>query len=556
MHNVSDAFKKAVTAYGRQTKVSITIGSTTFTGSSVVSVRYGYEGGLLRSVMRECDIELEMVNETIEGMDITVAHDGAGNVYITGESVTVEEDGYGNVILNIPGATVTTIGNEVVVESPDSLKLERGTEISNVSVGVKAIDQSQYSMMDLGLFVIEEIEWDKANSSVVLKCYDEMLYAMVPYDLELTFPMTLREYAEAVCDRFGWSLKNESFVNESVVIEEEKYDSTYTFRDVLDEIAQAAAGTIAFVDGDISILYPTDSGETYDAENMISSDGITIGELYGPINSVVISRTPQEDNIYRMAYGVSAEDAIEWKIENNQLMDSHREDFIDAIFEQINGTSFYLYEFHSFGYLYLDLCDKFTLRDQSGREYPCLMLSDEFTIGQGIDEISSCTRPEQSTTDYAAASKSDRVLNKTILRVDKQEQEIVGLVSKTTELSSDTAALKTDITELKQTAESISITITKLEEDGYGKVTTSVNKYTFDDDGLDISKEGELISNRIDNTGMYVKEDNTVVLSANNDGVNAVNIKVKQYLVVGSYSRFEDFVNSDGEERTGCFWLD
>lgn len=555
MHTVSDAFKNAVTAYGRQTKAVIKIGSTGFTGSSVVSVRYGYKGGLLRSVMRECDIELEAVSETLPGAELTVEDDGNGNITIYGDAVTVTDDGEGNVVLTIDGGTVTEDGYDVSIDTPSSVKLEKGTEIDSVSVGVKTEDETEYSMLDLGGFVVDEIEWDKANNSVVLKCYDEILFSMVPYDLELTFPMTLGEYLAAVCDRFGWTLETPTFVNSDVVVEEEKYDATYTFRSVLDEIAQAAAGTISIKGKVLSVLYPTDCGETYTADNMTASDGITIGELYGPVNSVVIARTPQEDNIYRIAEDVAFEEAVEIKIENNQIMDSHREDFIDAIFEQLNGLSFYLYDFHSFGYLYVDLCDVFTLLDQSGNAYSCLMLNDEFTVGQGIDETSFCDAPDATETDYNAASTSDRVLNQTILRVDKQEQEITGLVKNMEVAQNGIDVLQGSMTEVKQTADALTITVTKIEQDGAEKVKTSVNAYTFDDEGLKISKDDEPITNRIDNTGMYVKNNDEVVLSANNEGVNAVDITVRNYLVVGEHSRFEDFISTDGEERTGCFWL-
>lgn len=553
MRTVSDAFKNAVTAYGRQTKIVVTVGGKSFTGSAIVSVRHAFKGSLLRSVMREMDIELEGVSETIPGAELLVEDDGNGNVIISGSAVTTSDDGEGNVTINVEGATVSINDDEVSVDTQASIKLEKGTEITSVSVGVKA-PGGEFSMCDLGGCVINEVEWDKAMNSVVLKCYDEMIYSMVPYDLVVTYPITVGNYLGAICSRFGWTLGTTYFVNSDVEIEEEKFDSTYTFRDVLDQIAQVSAGVIAFKDRELCVLYATQTDAVLKAENMISSDGITIGELYGPVTSVVLARTPQEDNIYRIAEDVPFEETVEFKIENNQIMDSHREDFIDGIFNALNGMTYYLYDYHSFGYLYVDLCDIFILQDQNGNGYSCLMLSNEFTIGQGIDEVSSGVRPDETETDYSAASLSDRVLNQTILRVDKQEQEITGLVSRTDVLANDTDALKTSMTEVKQTAEKLTITVTNIEENGVEKVKTSMG-YTFDNEGMKVAKEGDPINSRVDNTGLYVMEQDTTVLSANNDGVNAVNIKVKQYLTVGKHSRFEDFINENGEERTGCFWL-
>lgn len=113
--------------------------------------------------------------------------------------------------------------------------------------------------------------------------------------------------------------------------------------------------------------------------------------------------------------------------------------------------------------------------------------------------------------------------------------------------------------EIEQTAEGINIIIKQIcsEKDGeytVDRVKTSTG-YTFDESGLEIYKEGNEIKNLLDNTGMYVKrvdaEKEENVLVANNDGVEAINLKSKQYLIVGKNSRFEDYT----ESRTGCFYI-
>jgi hypothetical protein len=51
--------------------------------------------------------------------------------------------------------------------------------------------------------------------------------------------------------------------------------------------------------------------------------------------------------------------------------------------------------------------------------------------------------------------------------------------------------------------------------------------------------------------GMVVYRDETAVLTANNEGVDAVNLHASTYLIVGGKSRFETY----GDNRTGCFWI-
>lgn len=84
-------------------------------------------------------------------------------------------------------------------------------------------------------------------------------------------------------------------------------------------------------------------------------------------------------------------------------------------------------------------------------------------------------------------------------------------------------------------------------ENGVTKVKTSTG-YTFDENGLNISKDGEEMQNLLTNKGMYVKRDETDILVADPTGVNAINLYARQYLSVGSYSRWEDY-----EDGTGCF---
>ena len=406
-----------------------------------------------------------------------------------------------------------------------------------------------------GTFIVESANFKEETNSHILTCYDLLLPAMKPYQSIVPFPteegetsnVTLGDYLQAICNWLGVELATPTFTNSDVIIDGEKYDDTCTFRDVLTEIAQAAAGTIAIKNDKLYVLYPTNSDVTLDPSNLKSIDA---GECYGPVNSVVIARTPQEDNIYKQVPG--AENICEIKIENNQLMDSQREDFIDGIFNTLNGFSFVPYELESFGIGVLDICDFFTVEGISGNTYPFLHLSGGMEITQGIMEWSKGEVPKATKTEYKAASTTDRVLKQTILRVDKQEQEIQALVTNTentkNELSGQMEAITKSV-EQKITPEQMQIKITEAVE-GIDSITTETG-YTFDKDGLHIQKSGEEIENRIDNKGMYVGRGGDDVLIADAEGVKALNLTARQYLTIGTNSRLEDFAGN----RTACFYI-
>ena len=51
---------------------------------------------------------------------------------------------------------------------------------------------------------------------------------------------------------------------------------------------------------------------------------------------------------------------------------------------------------------------------------------------------------------------------------------------------------------------------------------------------------------------MTVKKGNEDVLTANNEGVKAIDLHATTYLIVGDYSRFENYGT---QARTACYWI-
>lgn len=108
--------------------------------------------------------------------------------------------------------------------------------------------------------------------------------------------------------------------------------------------------------------------------------------------------------------------------------------------------------------------------------------------------------------------------------------------------------------EMKVDADEVNIAIeNRLKSIDVESVTTRTG-YRFDGEGLTISKSGTEITNLIDSTGMHVTRDGEEILTADKDGVNAMNLHAKTYLIIGKdegRSRFEDYL----DDRTGCFWI-
>ena len=107
---------------------------------------------------------------------------------------------------------------------------------------------------------------------------------------------------------------------------------------------------------------------------------------------------------------------------------------------------------------------------------------------------------------------------------------------------------------LDLTTEGLTLEFKRVLENANG-IHISGTKHTLNEDGLAIEKEGESMKSLLNNTGLKVSrrtgESYTPVLTANDEGVIALNLKAEQYLNVGKNARFEDY----GTGRTACFWV-
>lgn len=115
-----------------------------------------------------------------------------------------------------------------------------------------------------------------------------------------------------------------------------------------------------------------------------------------------------------------------------------------------------------------------------------------------------------------------------------------------------------EIAKLKIDNESINISIQGLADRGVSEVTTTTG-FTFNAEGLTIYETGKDIENKLNNEGMQVSrisgDESIPILIANADGVDALNLHSRQFLIIGNNSRFENYDNGTDANRTACFYI-
>ena len=338
--------------------------------------------------------------------------------------------------------------------------------IINCQIGIKV--NEQYEMLNYGNYVVYKSEKQEDTNTYKLTCYDKMLYSMKQNeDLGINYPIKIKDYLIALGNKIGLSVANTTFYNQDMKIPSELYlGQEYTYRDILDEIAQATGSIICLNENDeIVVKYPTQTNDTID-EDYLKDINVDFGQKYGVINSIVLSRSGESDNVYlRDEKSVAQNGLTEVKIVDNQIMNfNNRSDYLQGILNALNGLYYYLNDFNSTGILYYDVGDLYNV--QIGENtYQCLMLNDEINVTTGIEEIVHTDMPEKSETDYSKADKTDMRINKTYLIVDKQNQKIESVVNSVTEQNNKISQITQTVDEVNSKISDIADVTTYGESD-------------------------------------------------------------------------------------------
>ena len=170
-------------------------------------------------------------------------------------------------------------------------------------------------------------------------------------------------------------------------------------------------------------------------------------------------------------------------------------------------------------------------------------------------ENSIATITERTTTLEAKTSENEKQINNKHQEILKQ---LDGYVT-----DADIVAVKESV-KTAQNESSYAIEIAKqIQVNGVDKVTTKTG-YTFGEDGLNIERSGAKVKSKLNEAGLDIRDatgssNESLMFAGYDEGlgetiVKTKNLTVDKYLVIGKYSRMEDFVK-DGVAGTGMFWI-
>ena len=352
-----------------------------------------------------------------------------GNNLLTTETGIVEYDEgvINNVNVLFNTSLLKTTCKSVQIDCNN--KIEVGTKI-NVRIGVYIPENDDFEYVNYGdYYIIDEPVYQADTKSYLITAYDKMVQSMVDYDsnpLSITYPITHKNLIKAICSKLGWEEELGTYDCETTEIKENIYSGQgLTYRDILDDLNGAMGGSLMFaIDNQLICKQPTETNLIIEDDDLKDTN-VDFGDKYGPVNALTISSNKDViiDN-REDSSSIQENGKTEFKLNDNLLMIKQSDDFIDDLFNKIDGLEYNIFDVSSTGILILEPLDIFTFR-HDGVDYKTIMLNDDIQLSQGLEENLYVEKPEETESEYITNDKNEKKLNNASISVDKANAEVI-----------------------------------------------------------------------------------------------------------------------------------
>ena len=423
-------------------------------------------------------------------------------------------------------------------------------------------------------FKVTEVHRDEKTNALSVTAYDAIHEATTHTFAELLGlgeSYTLLDVATACASVLGLPLSVGADLLPAFALNNAhgaNFEGTETLRAVLDDIAEATQ-TIYYINNNWALTFKRldrdgDAVFTISKDKYFDLDSKTNRRLTG-----IVSATELGDNVS----ATTGQSGTTQYIRDNafwELRDDIAE-LVENAVANVGGLAIAQFNCDNWrGNFLLEIGDKIELVTKDGERVTSYVLNDVITYNGFLSESTQWNYTDNNGESLDNPSTLGELLKQTYAKVDKQNkkielavQEVNGQKETVTALQMTTDNITANVThtqsemdalsksvETKMSADDVSIVIKQEMASGVSSVVTEKG-YTFSDEGLRISQSGSQMESLLDEDGLKVYRDGDEVLTADNTGVEAINVKVKTYLIVGANSRFEDYEGS----RTGCFWI-
>lgn len=419
------------------------------------------------------------------------------------------------------------------------------------------------------LLTTQETKRDENTNELTIVAYDA-LYKSTEHtfsELGINPPYTIADIINGITAllgliKFDYIGFPQDYYNvfEEIYSKGANFDGTETLRDVLNRVAEYTQ-SIYYIDKFDSLIFKR---LDRDNEPLLAVGKASYFTLQSkPVNtlSAICSATELGDNVISPSVG----NGITQYIKDNPFY-AVREDMdeiLEAAIEDVGGLTIAPFECTWRGNPALEPGDKISIVTKDNGSITTYILNESLSFAGGLKCTNSWTSIQSDTEGNNNPTSLGETLKKTFAKVDKVNKEIELVADETAKIKLDAESIVATVSAMdenmskltaevntKVSAEDVEITIKKALDTDIERVTTSTG-FTFNEEGLHISKTNSEIKTSITENGMKVYKNDSEVLTADNQGVKAEDLHATTFLIIGNNSRLEDYNSS----RTGCFWI-
>lgn len=463
------------------------------------------------------------------------------------------------------------------------IDLNRELDITTANTFDIAFGVGSDYMYPFAPFKVSEVRRDETTNALSITAYDALSEASkhTVSELSISAPYTIEEFATACATLLGLPFQIVNVNDEAFNTYYEtgaNFEGSETVREALNDIAEATQ-TVYYIDGEYRLTFKRLdlNGEAVvdiDKNRYFSLESKNNRRLTG-----ICSATELGDNV-----GAELTQSGTTQYVRDNAFWELRDDIatlVDNALAAVGGLTVNQFDIDWRGNFLVEIGDRLAITQKDGTIVYSYLLDDVITYNGAYQQTTRWSYEGEDEETASNPSTLGDALKQTFAKVDKVNRQISIVASESqanreaiSSIQMDTASIRASVQETQESytasidsvndtlntltrqveatmsAEDVRLEISSQLDNGVDKVITSTG-FTFNEDGLTVAKSDSEMETTITEDGMTVYKNNKAVLTANNEGVEAIDLHATTYLIVGKNSRLEDYNSS----RTGCFWI-
>ena len=451
----------------------------------------------------------------------------------------------------------TFISQQITVKfrNLDGLDIKTGN-IIDLSI-IQTVDGIDVEV-PIGIFNIDELA-ENYQETCEISALDNAIKFKPNIDYSPCFvdgKATIDTILQYICSTVGITLGNYPLINGDLEIG--TYDNTISGKRWISYIAELK-GCNAKIDRSGSLILVPLKQTPQVSINALKSKEFVLGEQY------TISQVTYFDAVRNFTFGIDTYNTLFIRQDNPFISDAT---VVENIYDAVKDFTMWSIKTENYGDFSLDAWDvvTYTLGNDSYNTYYDNTMTYEQTI-MITSDVKIPTKQMETTTNVVK-DNTDIKFKKVFTELDNIDAQVRIVTSETLpELQNSVTQIQTTT----YTKTEIQKIVSGQDENGVAVTYIQTTSGQFDDEGLHIRKTDAPTESVYNEVGVNIKDtkNNSDLLfagyvDANNSKysdykgqtiVGAKNIVAEKYIVIGSHSRIEDFVE-DGVQKTGMFPID